>query len=639
MVDVEMPRATIALVAPPFAIVSTPSLALGLLKGNLREQGFSCTVMYSNVRYAELINESLYTSISSHFPVQTLIGDWLFSESAFGTQFYKSNIDRFFSAIRPHVELDDHDFDILKQSLFDAQSKVAPFVASESERIAELGPDIVGFTTTFQQTVASIALSKAVRRHIAPITIIGGANCQKGMGAALWKSEPAFDYVCLGEGEQAITDLAVLVAEGKMNSEIDGCVGPRGTSGEAGTEKFQAIDLAVMAEPDFDDYFDEVRHSPLPISPSLVYETSRGCWWGQKNHCIFCGLSQEMLEWRQKDDDNAIAGLSALKEKYGRLPVVMSDLIMPYQFLRDGFLNKLKQENFPSVFYETKSNLTKEQVRGLSEAKITQVQPGIESFSTPVLRLMRKGVTGLNNIAFLKWARTYGITPTWNFLWGFPGEKDEWYQPILEQTDRLFHLYPPMGSGNIGLDRDSPLFKDGSLGGLNGGPFETYQYVYPWPEATLSKFAYFFQMGSSLETLSDGMRFAFQKIFQDWRSVWHQSNPILTGFLNGRRAWITDHRMPNGRTAPDILSPEETTVLLALEAPQSFGQVTRALQDIMDETAVKESIKALDRKKLIFIEGDQAIGLPIFPELATPHQPDHRSSEEGVEKIVEKSNA
>jgi radical SAM superfamily enzyme YgiQ (UPF0313 family) len=45
-----------------------------------------------------------------------------------------------------------------------------------------------------------------------------------------------------------------------------------------------------------------------------------------------------------------------------------------------------------SSFHEVKANLTRDQIRMLSEAGVNSIQPGIESFSTDLLRLMRKGV-------------------------------------------------------------------------------------------------------------------------------------------------------------------------------------------------------------------------------------------------------
>ena len=45
-----------------------------------------------------------------------------------------------------------------------------------------------------------------------------------------------------------------------------------------------------------------------------------------------------------------------------------------------------------------------------------RIQPGIESLSDHVLKLMRKGTTALQNIQLLKWCREYGVQPEWNLL-------------------------------------------------------------------------------------------------------------------------------------------------------------------------------------------------------------------------------
>ena len=60
--------------------------------------------------------------------------------------------------------------------------------------------------------------------------------------------------------------------------------------------------------------------------------------------------------------------------------------------------------------------------------KTLQFSPGIESLSTPILRLMDKGVTALQNIRLLKLCSEFGIQPLWNIMYGFPGEPPDEYE-------------------------------------------------------------------------------------------------------------------------------------------------------------------------------------------------------------------
>jgi len=46
-----------------------------------------------------------------------------------------------------------------------------------------------------------------------------------------------------------------------------------------------------------------------------------------------------------------------------------------------------------------------------------RLEVGIESLSTPVLKLMRKGTTLLQSVQFLRQAREMGLEVVWNLLW------------------------------------------------------------------------------------------------------------------------------------------------------------------------------------------------------------------------------
>ena len=111
------------------------------------------------------------------------------------------------------------------------------------------------------------------------------------------------------------------------------------------------------------------------------------------------------------------------------------DNILDMRYFRDVLPQLRERQLGLTLFYETKANLTKEQVKLLRDAGVLAIQPGVESLSTHVLQLMRKGVTALQNIQLLKWCRQYGVTVAWNLLYGFPGETAADYAAI-GQIDR-----------------------------------------------------------------------------------------------------------------------------------------------------------------------------------------------------------
>ena len=66
--------------------------------------------------------------------------------------------------------------------------------------------------------------------------------------------------------------------------------------------------------PDYGDWFEEVqrlalRHRIEVRTEVLPVEASRGCWWGQHAHCIFCGIDEEALKYRYKPSGAVLAML------------------------------------------------------------------------------------------------------------------------------------------------------------------------------------------------------------------------------------------------------------------------------------------------------------------------------------------
>jgi hypothetical protein len=117
----------------------------------------------------------------------------------------------------------------------------------------------------------------------------------------------------------------------------------------------------------------------------------------------------------------------------------------------------------------------------------------VESLSTHVLQLMRKGVTALQNIQLLKWCKQYGVTVAWNLLYGFPGETAADYAAIGRSIEALWHLPPPHSVGVVRMDRFSPYFNEAeSFGLVNVRPMEMYRLLYPLAEDRLRNLAYFF---------------------------------------------------------------------------------------------------------------------------------------------------
>lgn len=179
-------------------------------------------------------------------------------------------------------------------------------------------------------------------------------------------------------------------------------------------------------------------------------------------------------------------------ERYQTLDIIMIDNIIDMKYFK-GLLPHIAASGWDlRIHYEVKSNLTREQIQTLKAAGIVHVQPGIENLSSRVLKQMRKGVSGSQNVQVLRDCEEHGLTVAWNFLYGFPGEEAQDYIGIIEQLPALVHLQPTTGARRIAIERFSPNFADPSLGFGDQRPAAFYAYVYALPEHELMDLAYLF---------------------------------------------------------------------------------------------------------------------------------------------------
>jgi ribosomal peptide maturation radical SAM protein 1 len=251
--------------------------------------------------------------------------------------------------------------------------------------------------------------------------------------------------------------------------------------------------------PDFDPWMRDRQASTAAALPAtMLVETGRGCWWGAKSHCTFCGLNGGSLAFRVKSPRRALDEIRHLRERYGTTFFSPVDNILDMGYFRTLLPDLAAEPRGMSFFWEVKANLSAQHVALLAAAGVTTIQPGIESLSDHVLGLMAKGTTALQNVQLLKWCREQGVRPEWNLLYGFPGETAQDYRETLALMDAIWFLDPPSGYGPVRLDRFSPYHEDpAGYGMINVRPLAPYPYLYPFDAQALMRIAYYFDYDRS----------------------------------------------------------------------------------------------------------------------------------------------
>src|SRR5437588_4440379 len=521
----------------PFADIGRPAIGVSLLKAAAERDGFSVHVEYLNLRYAERIGAELYSSIADTYPAEMLVGEWLFAADLFGADIPSTAdyVERIFGPYAPGDAV---------AAVLAARLEVAPYLDAAAEAIAARRPKVVGFMSTFHQTCPSLAVARRLKAGAEPpVILFGGANCEGEMGSQLLASFPCVDYVCSGESDPSFVALLRQLFTGNAPDRAVVESPPIGA-------------LDGLPFPDYGDYFAQMSPAQAETIPrQLAVETARGCWWGAKKHCTFCGLNGATLAFRSKSPDRAYDEITTLCRRYGTATVNCVDNILDPAYIETLFPRLAESDLEFRLFYEVKSNLHYDELVRLRDGGVRHIQPGIESFSDDVLRRMRKGVTGFQNIQLLRWCAELGIDCSWNILAGFPGEPIEEYEWIAETAPYLMHLKPPASCSPIRLDRFSPLYSESAESGLRRvRSARAYYYVYPLNRRELSRLAYFFEFdyddGRDVVSYTNPVVAAVQRWWDAWAAP---SPPVLDATIAGGTVTVTDTR-PVARAARHELS-------------------------------------------------------------------------------------
>jgi ribosomal peptide maturation radical SAM protein 1 len=375
--------------------------------------------------------------------------------------------------------------------------------------------------------------------------------------------------------------------------------------------------MDALPLPRFDDYFAAVEHTSFRDDTWLAAESSRGCWWGLKSHCTFCGLNGGTMAFRSKSAPRFAAELETLSEKYGTTRIALTDNILDMTYLRTLLPELVAQARQYQLFYETKSNLRKDQVELLAAAGIASLQPGIESFSTPILKLMAKGTTRLQNVQLLKWCLELGVKVSWNLLYGFPGEDPGEYREMEELLPALFHLPPPMGASKVRLDRFGPYWKWPERYGIcNLRHHWSYDFVFAGlPEEARDRLAYFFE--HEYEDGSDPRAYArtVAELATDWRQAPRGSARLMLRTSAAGPTVLDTRPCRSQEVVP--LTPAGLALLRVLDGYRSRGSVISGLHEQgveISDAGCERLLADFVARRFVIEEKGSLLSLVVDPE-------------------------
>lgn len=609
----ERTKRRVALVCPPFADYRLPSGALATLAEALRSRGHEVDVFHLHVEAAAAIGLETYLNLMNGTSWFNQAGEWVFADPAITPG--AATRDEYRAILgRGSLEVD---IGYLRRSdegerwLYDelaldrVRGRLAVLLKEWIGR-AWQRYHVVGFSVAFQQLNASMRLAAAIKASAPDVRVVlGGAALEQPMGNAILRRYPWLDAVFSGYADRTFPAyVEALPAPSSRPIEHIGA----------------ELALDELPTPDYDDYFAALRAAGLERRVDVrgvPLETSRGCWWGEKTHCVFCGFNANQMKFRQKSPERTYEQVRVLA-RY-RKPIFLVDNILPRN-LFTGLFPRMTVDGFrfPAGGYLfTRSNLDRAQIVALRDVGATVLQPGIESLDTSVLRSMKKGTTGVKNVWLLRAAEELSLRASWSLLYGVPGEEPAAYDRMRGLLPLVAHLAAPSGAFEILMNRYSPIHEFAHELGLGGvRPARGYVAAFGG-HATLGDQAYTFEYERT--NGNDPRRYARDVVTEVERWIALKSRPLAPRCevlrLFGLRILVDTRRLDLvGRSFPRVrvLDDLEWDVLEELESPvlvatweRRFGgdpRRRRTLDDLLSGRLVLELDHRLVR--LVVIRAD-----------------------------------
>ena len=613
-------QADVCLVMPPVAFGCMPSFALGILKACLNRENISCYVDYANMHFVHAMGMAAFAAIY-HGSLHGFLGEYIFNEAAGIENGY--TVDDFVRyQFGDKDNITDHLY--MKNAVLHAVRVANEETKRTVERILARKPKMVGCTAVFEQRNASLAILRRIKERCPEIkTFMGGFACFEYGGMAMLRQFPFLDLVFCGESDDIFADVCKRMMDGDL-SELPYGVLRQGDPFPDKPPHRIVSDLDSVPCPDYDDYM-EMINSWFGIEQyemvgkraemRLILETSRGCWWGAKHPCAFCGLNGQTKCFRRKSPEKVIEEIREITEKYDNGYICFADNILPNEWFTQ-VLPQLKEMNKGSYFFtvEIKSNVREAQIKELREAGYAVIQPGIESLSDRILQLLDKGVTGIQNIALLKYSKKHDMVILWNILTGVVGENEEDYRLHTEIIPLIEHYQPPKNYSDIIYMRNSVYYDESEKYGLKLAVDPVFRFISPDNEEYINNIAFHF-IDENRTTNKDPFitiaKMGFKSAVDKWNRRWKGGGQFVRFDVYDEDGvlYLTDNRtMSSERNIR--LDRIYRDIYLAASEPAHRKKICTVL-DSYDESEIDKALDELCRRGLLLHLSGKYLALAI----------------------------
>ncbi len=600
---------SVGIISMPWMGVGMPSIQLATLAAALKAEriGSDCYEFYLD--YAALIGTNIYNQLSN---LPAFTPEWIFAR-----HYYEAERGLSLEGYHEHrTVLGIGSAKIEAQVLEVLHPLTDEFLHRCLEQLDLDRLDVIGFSLTISQVASSMALARLIKLAKPEVAIVfGGAGCAGPMGPALMRICPYVDVVVQVEGEPVFGELVRRLRSGRSLEGLAGICWR--DDGELRVNSGGGLYTGRAQRPplNYDAFFARMERLGLADRlPSvwLPFESSRGCWYGQKKQCTFCGL-HDIMKYRSWTSDVVIDELEHLRDRYGNSNFFAVDLILPRDFTSTFFPEVIRRGADWRFFYEIKANMKRSELEIMADAGVRRVQPGIESLDDELLDLMKKGVSALQNVLLLKWCEELGIWASWNIIRGLPGESEAAYERMLELIGKLHHVRPPSGTGAFQLHRFSPYFdQPQALGIERRRAHSLFQHVFPVDPEILEDLVYIHEYELRYPVAEGEIVARLDQAIVEWKHAYARGARLSLAVHPAGDGIIEDRRDPSAPRSI-CLSPAEVALYDFLDSPRIEVQVAERFAQLHPwlelEAGVSPTIDRWVNEALVVRDGKRVMAL------------------------------
>ncbi len=299
-------------------------------------------------------------------------------------------------------------------------------------QIIEFNPDLFCFSVTTDNYLWACDWAKRIRQALRIPIIFGGIHATSVPERLI--KEPFIDYVCVGEGDIAIVELAQAINEKRPQTEIANIWSKYNGFIYSSQPRPPIADLDKLPFPD-----KELYYAAAPVFQNgYLISSSRGCPFSCAYCCndIYNALYAKHGGFvRKRNTDNVIEELCIARTKYDPRFIHFVDEVFNYdqEWLTD-FLKKYKKEiGLPFSCYCYPNFTDKGLVRALKESGCFKAQIGLQTIDDQKRQKVFKRGSSIQQIAqTIDYFREVGIYITCDTIFGFPQESEEELASVCE---------------------------------------------------------------------------------------------------------------------------------------------------------------------------------------------------------------